>query len=134
LDKQIFRKEILIVRKILKNMTELNKIGELSDSLKRYFILNIEIIKLEATRHLSNIGPKFITSIIVGVFLFMFVISLNIGAGLYLSTLFNDLYTGFAIVSGFNLLIAVVLLIGRKKIIENPFRDKIIKKILEEKE
>jgi hypothetical protein len=134
LDKQIFRKEILIVRKILKNMTELNKIGELSDSLKRYFILNIEIIKLEATRHLSNIGPKFITSIIVGVFLFMFVISLNIGACLYLSTLFNDLYTGFAIVSGFNLLIAVVLLIGRKKIIENPFRDKIIKKILEEKE
>jgi hypothetical protein len=115
-------------------MTELNKIGELSDSLKRYFILNIEIIKLEAIRHLSNIGPKFITSIIVGVFLFMFVISLNIGAGLYLSTLFNDLYTGFAIVSGFNLLIAVVLLIGRKKIIENPFRDKIIKKILEEKE
>jgi hypothetical protein len=115
-------------------MPELKKLEELTDSLKRYILLNIEIVRLEATKHVSVIGSTVVGSLVVGISVFLFVFSLSIGLGFYLSALLGDSYSGFAIIAGFYFLLAIILFLGRKKFIEKPLRDKIIKKILEEKE
>jgi hypothetical protein len=115
-------------------MPELKKLEELTDSLKRYILLNIEIVRLEATKHVSVIGSTVVGSFVVGISVFLFVFSLSIGLGFYLSALLGDSYSGFAIIAGFYFLLAIILFLGRKKFIEKPLRDKIIKKILEEKE
>lgn len=115
-------------------MPELKKLEELTNSLKRYLLLNIEIIRLEATKHASVIGSTVVSSLVVGISVFLFVFSLTIGVGFYLSALLGDSYSGFAIVAGFYFILVIILLTGRKKLIEKPLRDKIIKKILEEKE
>lgn len=115
-------------------MPEFKKLEELSDSLKQYLLLNIEIIKLEATNHVSAIGSTVASSLVVGISAFLFVFSLSIGLGFYLSALLGDSYSGFAIIAAFYFLLAIILFLGRKRLIERPLRNKIIEKILEEKE
>ena len=115
-------------------MPEFKKLEELSDSLKQYLLLNIEIIKLEATNHVSAIGSTVASSLVVGISAFLFVFSLSIGLGFYLSALLGDSYSGFAIIAAFYFLLAIILFLGRKRLIERPLRNKIIEIILEEKE
>lgn len=114
-------------------MPELKKLEQLTDSLNRYLMLNIEIIKLEATKHVSTISSTVVSSLVVGISVFLFMFSLSIGLGFYFSALLGDSYSGFAIIAGFYFLLAIIVIIGRKSLIENPLRNKLIRKILENK-
>lgn len=115
-------------------MPELKKLENLTDNLKEYLMLNINILKLEATSHVSSIGSSFVSSMIIGIASLLFLFSLSIGLGFYLSALLGDLYSGFALVAAFYFLVAIILYFVRKKLIERPMRDKIVEKILEDKE
>lgn len=112
-------------------MPELKKLEELTDSVKQYLLLHIEILKLEGIKHASTIGTTVISSLIMGASVFMFVFALSIGLGFYLSALLGDSYSGFAIIASFYMLLTLIILIGRKRFIEKPLRNKIISKILE---
>ena len=114
-------------------MPELNQFEEISDSLKQYLMLNYEIVKLQATEKASVIGSSLISSMVVGISAFLFVFTLSIGLGFYLSAVLGNAYSGFAIIAAFYFLIAIILFLGRKKIIEKPLRDKIIQKLLDNK-
>jgi len=111
-------------------MLETEKIEGLSDSLKKYLLLNYEIIKLEITKKTSEFGSSLFSSLMLGIALFLFAFALSMGVGFYLSALLGDTFSGFGIIAGFYLLISIILLIGRKKLIEKPLRNKIIKKLL----
>lgn len=112
-------------------MPELKQLEELTDSVKKYLLLNIEILKLEGTKQASTIGSSVASSLIVGVSAFLFVFTLSIGLGFYLSALIGDSYSGFAIIAAFYFILVIILLISRKRYIEKPLRNKIISKILE---
>ena len=114
-------------------MSEFDKIEEITESLKQYVNINIEILKLEATERTSEIGSSLIGSLAVGITAFLFIMSLSIGIGFYLSALMGDSYSGFLIIAGFYFILALIVLIGRKKYLENPLRDKIIRKILDKR-
>lgn len=111
-------------------MLETEKIEGLSDSLKKYLLLNYEIIKLEVTKKTSEHASSLFSSLMLGIALFLFAFALSMGVGFYLSALLGDTFSGFGIIAGFYLLISIILLIGRKKLIEKPLRNKIIKKLL----
>ncbi|NDP22330.1 MAG: hypothetical protein GZ091_14800 [Paludibacter sp.] len=115
-------------------MYEFDKIEEITESLKQYVNTNYEIIKLEATERTSVIGSSFVSGLIVGLTAFLFVFTLSIGMGFYLSALLGDSYSGFVIIAAFYFALAIVILIVRKRFIETPLRDKIIRKILEKKD
>ena len=114
-------------------MPEFKKIEEISDNLKQYLILNWEILKLQVTERTSVIGSSLISKLIIGLSAFLFVLTLSIGVGFYLSALLNNTYSGFIIIAGFYLLLTIILFIWRRKMIEQPMRDKIIQKILNPK-
>jgi len=111
-------------------MPEYNKLEEITDSLKEYLLLNFEILKLEVTERISVIGSSLTAMLLVGLSVFMFVFTMSIGLGFYLSALLGDAYSGFAIIAAFYFLLAIALIVGRKKLIERPLRDKIIEKIM----
>lgn len=111
-------------------MPEIKKIEELTDSVKQYLLLNIAILKLESTKQASTIGASVVSTLLIGTTVFLLVVTLSIGLGLFLSALLGDTYSGFAIVAAFYLVLAVVLLTGRKILIEKPLRNKIIRRIL----
>lgn len=113
-------------------MPEYNKLEDITDSLKEYLLLNFEILKLEATEHITEIGASFTAILLIGISIFMFVFTLSIGLGFYISALLGNAYSGFAIIAAFYFLLVIVLIIGRKKLIEKPMRDKFIQKILKQ--
>jgi hypothetical protein len=115
-------------------MSELEKIEGLSDSIKQYIQLNYEIVKLEATRKTSEIGSSLLSSLVLGIALFLFIFASSIYVGFYLSVLLGDTFSGFGIIAGFYLLISIILFFARRKLIEKPLRDKIIETLLADKD
>ena len=111
-------------------MLDLEKFEGFSESAKQYLVVNYEIIKLEAIKKSSEIGASLFSSLIIGITLFLFAFALSMGVGFYLSELLGDTFSGFGIIAAFYLLITIILLIGRKKMIQKPMRNKIIRKIL----
>jgi len=110
-------------------MPENIKIEELTTTLKRYANTRYELIKLEVTERISVTGAGLISGLLVTVAGLLFVLFLSLGLSFYLSYLIGSSYAGFMIVSGFYLLLAVILFTGRKKFVEKPLRDKFINKI-----
>ena len=111
-------------------MSEFNKAEEISNGLKQYLMLNYEIVKLQATDKVSALGSSLFGLLMVGISAFLFAFTLSIGLGFYLSAVLGNAWSGFAIIAAFYFLVAIVLFIGRKKMIEKPLRDKIIDKLL----
>ena len=111
-------------------MSEFNKAEEISNGLKQYLMLNYEIVKLQATDKVSVLGSSLFGLLMVGISAFLFAFTLSIGLGFYLSAGPGNGWAGFAIIAAFYFLVAIVLFIGRKKMIEKPLRDKIIDKLL----
>lgn len=114
-------------------MPEFKKLEEISDQFKEYLIVNYEIVKLHATERASVIGSSLMSSLIIGIAIFLFVFTLSIGLGFYLSALLNNMYSGFLIIAGFYFLLAIILYIGRKRMIQKPMRNKIIQELLNSK-
>ncbi|MCA1751341.1 MAG: phage holin family protein [Cryomorphaceae bacterium] len=113
-------------------MNILNKIEALTDDLKRYFATNVELLKLQTIDKSSEIGAGIVSRIIVwtvGIFALIF---LSVCCALYLSSVFGAYYLGFGAVGGFYLLVFLILLIGRKSVLETPIRNNIISKSTEE--
>ncbi|MDZ4757930.1 MAG: phage holin family protein [Bacteroidota bacterium] len=110
-------------------MIDQEKIDELSNSLKKYVNTNYELFKLEASERSSVIGSGLISNLIVFIVGLLFTIFLSVGVGLYLSYRMGDNYSGFIIVGGFYFLLYLILMIGKKSMLENPIRNMIIRKI-----
>lgn len=113
-------------------MPEKGKIEELTKNLKIYLQTNLELYKLEATERVSVYGSNVISILIIGFSVFLLVLFFSITAGFFIARYFNNNYMGFLIVTGFYFLLTLVLLIIRRKHIEKPIRDKIIRRILKQ--
>lgn len=110
------------------NGTETKEV--LVDHLKKYVATNIEKVRLEFVERTAVIGASLIIQLVVGIVFLLFIVTISIGLGIYLSTFFDNNFAGFFIVAGVYLLIGVILLASGKKMIEEPTRDLLIKKIL----
>ena len=103
---------------------------ELTDDMKNYLTTSYEINKLEVIGRSSIIGSKLISSLIISLLIFMFLFFISLWAGLLISAHFGDNFSGFTFVAGFYFLVASILILGRKKFLQNPIRDKIIRETL----
>lgn len=110
-------------------MPEFGKIEELTENLKKYIATSYELQKLQVIESSSVFGSGLISSLLVGLVVVMFVFFLSLWAGFYLSAIIGDNYSGFLIVAGFYFLFSIILVMLRKKLVEKPLRDKIIRKI-----
>jgi hypothetical protein len=107
---------------------------ELIDNLKAYVQTNLELLKLELVERISVVGASLTGNLIIGLVVALFLFFLSLGVGFYLSALMGDNYSGFLILAGIYFLIGFLLVLGRKKRVEKPLRDVIIRKILSKNE
>ena len=114
-------------------MLENNKTEELVENVKKYINTNYELIKLEAIERLSVMISSVFSFLIIGLVLLLFIFFISLMAGFYLSDKCGNTYTGFGIVGLFYFLLAIVLIKTKKKSIEHPVRDRIIKEIFNNK-
>ncbi len=110
-------------------MPEYEKLEEITENVKDYVATNCKLIKLQVAERSSVIGSGLISTLLIGITIFLLILFISLGLGFYLSARIGDTYSGFAIVAGFYLLIGIILIVGRKTLVEKPMRDKIIRKL-----
>lgn len=110
-------------------MNEEIEIDDITDEVKNYVSTNIELLKLEATEKTSVVVSTFISNIVVILLSFFFIFFASVATSLYIGQKLQSNCLGFFIVAAAYLLLAIVLFVKRKSLIELPIRDKIIKSI-----
>ena len=106
------------------------KVEDLTDSLKEYVDTNYELIKLEVIEYSSVVSSGIISTLIVGGMLVFFSFFISLYVAYYLSDLLEGRFMGFAIVGVFYMLLAIVTYVFRKKLIQIPVCNSIIRKNL----
>lgn len=93
-----------------------NLIEPLLEKVKEYGKTSVELIKLKAVDRSSDFLSKFIFHLILSIFIFLGIFTLNIAAALWIGDLLGKTYFGFLIVTGFYVFLVIILLLFRKKI------------------
>lgn len=109
----------------------LEKIEELIENLKQYSTTTIEVFKLEATVQSSVMVSQLVSKVVIGLLVLFFAFFLSLGICFFLSELFGNNYMGFAMVAGFYLLLGIIFIIGRKKLLVKPIRERMIQEMLQ---
>ena len=112
-------------------MEEQSKIEELSDKLKSYVDTRYDLIVLNTSDKISTIGSQFIAYLLIGILSLLFIVLTSIALSLYISSIYGSSFIGFFAVGGMYLLLTI-LLIAFKKQVTNPFRNKILRAVLNE--
>jgi hypothetical protein len=105
----------------------LKKVEELTDHVKDYLTTKVEITKLRFAEKTSLTIGNIIAAVVVAV-LFLFVLLFGSIAGAWaLSDWIGKNYAGFLIVTGFYLLMAIIVWFARNRLIRFPVMNAIIK-------
>jgi Putative Actinobacterial Holin-X, holin superfamily III len=112
-------------------MEEQTKIEELSDQLKSYIDTRYDLMVLNTSDKVSIIGSQLIAYLLIGILSLLFIVLFSIALSLYFSSIYGNSFSGFFTVGGMYLTLAVLLVALKKQVIE-PFRNKIIRSVLNE--
>ncbi len=113
---------------------ENNPFEKLTENLKEYVNTRYDLVTLKVTQKVADVSAQSIEFLLVATVISMFFFFINMALGYYISSLLGNSYSGFFIISGFYLLVTIIFLIGKKKLLINPLRNRIIKKILSDEQ
>lgn len=105
----------------------------LFEKAQDYTKTSIELLKLNAIDKAADITASLAFRLVLGMFVAIFSLFISVSISLYIGKLLGEYYLGFLIVSGFYLMVVIVLFIFRDKLIKIPITNFIIKKLLETK-
>jgi hypothetical protein len=91
---------------------------------------SIDLLKLNVVEKTADIVSSVTSGLTVILIVAMFTLFLNIGLGLWIGELLQSNYMGFLIVSGFYLIVAIVIYFYQNRLLKNPISDKIVVKLL----
>lgn len=110
--------------------TLVNNIQTLYDKAESFIETQFELIKLntidKSADVISSLTHRVILTLIVGMFILFF----NIGLSLWIGKVLQEPFLGFMIVSGFYLVIALLVYLLRKPLIKTPVSNLILYKLL----
>jgi len=101
--------------------------GHLADYLDTYYRLTV----LKVTQKTTNIATAVFSTIVICTIGFLVLIFAGLGAAWWLGDIISSRVGGFMIVAGFYLLLAVVIVLFRRKIIFPFIRNSFIREIYE---
>lgn len=105
----------------------------LFDKIEKLSKTSFELYKLKAIDKVTDVFSSIASGIVIIVFIALFFILLTLGLALQLGELLGKSYYGFYAIAGLYALIAVLLLIFRKNVLEEGFNNYIINQIFKDK-
>ena len=105
----------------------------LYEKLEQYSKTTIELYRLKAIDKISDVFASLASKMLVGIFITLFFILFSFGLAYYLGELFGKTYYGFFALSGFYAVIAIILVVMKKKWLEEKLNDYLINQIFKEK-
>jgi len=109
---------------------ETNALEDLFSKTTGYLETRAEIARLKAVGKASEVGSAIVSRLIIGVLSLLVLVFLNIGIAIWLGDLLGELYLGFFAVTGFYLLVVLILYAGRKTILKARFKNIMVKDLL----
>ncbi len=106
---------------------ETNTIEDLFSKTTDYLETKVDLMKLKATVKASTMASSLISRFVIGIIAVIVIVFLNLGIAIWLGHIFGQLFLGFFAVTGFYLLVLIILFSARKQLMEFPVRDSIIK-------
>ncbi|MES2558235.1 MAG: phage holin family protein [Bacteroidota bacterium] len=94
--------------------------------LSEYIQLRLDLLKADFTEKTALIFSKMITGVIVLVMLFMVVLFASLVMGFFFGNMLGSLMWGFAVVTGFYLVLIILVLLLKDKLIQTPVANQII--------
>lgn len=98
-----------------------------------YTKTSLELAKLKAIDKTSDIISSLAVIISISMIVAMFTLFLNIGIALWIGEMLNNMSLGFLIISGFYVIVAIIVYVLRKSLIKEPIDNLIVSKLLETK-
>jgi hypothetical protein len=103
---------------------EFNKIRK---DIFEYLEVRLNQISLHTAENLSRILTNTANIVIIGYLLFFILLFISMAAGYFFSEVFGSNQLGFLSIAGFYILILIVFLIFRRKIVERPIIQTMVK-------
>ena len=104
--------------------------GALLEKLENFSKTSIDLFKLKAIDKLSDILSNVVFYVLIGLLVFVFLLFLNLAIAFWINDLLGKEYAGFFIVSGFYLLLILIVVVFNKRIIRAPLISTLISKLL----
>jgi hypothetical protein len=110
----------------------IDSFNDILDTAKAYGNTQRILLKLYLVEKISRTGTMFLTSVIAGIILGIFLAFLTFAFSFWYGETYGSLSTGFLISAGFYLVLFIVFLLLRRTIIENKVVQKATDIFLEE--
>ena len=107
-----------------------NVIGSLFESAGDYLETRIDLLKLKTVDKSSDVISSLVSNFAILLIITFAIFILNIGLSFWLGSLLGETWYGFFAVGGFYAVLAIVLIIFKKKWLKGPLTDVIVKKML----
>lgn len=108
-------------------MTITQKIDALTAELKAYFETRVELTKLQALEKSTSVGARLAALFLILCVAMVALLFVSTWAALYLSAVFGNPYHGFGAVALFYVVVVALMVAFRKKGIEYPLRDALVR-------
>lgn len=105
----------------------------LYEKAKSYTETSIELFKLNAIDKTADIASSLFTRLAFLMIVAMFTLFINIALSLYIGKILDETYLGFLIISGFYLIVFLILYTYKDKFLKTPLTNLIIAKLLKQK-
>ena len=107
-----------------------SSIENLFEKTGDYLETRMELFKLKAVNTTSEITASILTKFIVGMVISLIILMLNVGIAIWIGDELGKIYYGFFIVSGFYIIVAILMYAFRRSWIKKPLNDMLINKML----
>ena len=108
-------------------------IETLYQKAKEYTETSIELLRLNAIDKTADVVSSLFARLALIMLVAMFTLFINIALSIFIGKLLNEMYLGFLIVSGFYLILAVVVFYFNDKLLKIPITNLVIAKLLKTK-
>jgi protein-S-isoprenylcysteine O-methyltransferase Ste14 len=110
------------------------KAEEFIDHVKEYVNNRITAVKLQAAEASSKMISNFIAMAVAAAIMLVFAIFMSMGAAFAISDWIGAMYSGFLIVGGAWLILAILMWAGREKILRLPIMNKMLQEMFKDEE
>jgi hypothetical protein len=102
----------------------------LFEKAEEYTRTTVELMKLQAVDKAATVMSSLLSRVIVFIVFVLFAFLFNVGLSLWVGELLGATYYGFFVVSGFYLLVTIILYIVKDKVLKTPICNFIIVRML----
>jgi hypothetical protein len=104
---------------------------ELKEMLLKYLDAKIRLLKLEAFEKTAKVTATLFSSIVITLLAFFLLFFLSLSGGFLFGSIFDNNALGFLFIAGIYVLFLIIIIIGKKGLLEKHIIDRVIKQLEE---